>query len=143
MDPHTILTTYGGWGLLALSFVAATLVPLSSEAALFGALKMGMPPLEALVWASVGNCLGVAFNYALGRWGSTTVLRRPLESRGGRRALAWSERYGKWSLLLSWAPIVGDPLTIVAGVLRVNMLFFAVVALGTRVARYGLLVALV
>ncbi len=136
-----IIASYGGPGLLVVSFIAATLVPLSSEVALFAALRLGMPGGEALFWASAGNCLGVLVNYGLGRWGSETFLRKPLESRGGRRALRWSERYGRWSLLLSWLPFVGDPLTLAAGVMRVNLLFFVVTAFAARVARYAAIVA--
>ena len=106
-DLHAFITAYGGPGLLLVSFGAATLVPLSSEVALYGALRMGMPGPEALVWATVGNCLGVLANYGLGRWGSGTFLRRSMEGRGARKALAWSQRYGRWSLLFSWLPVVG------------------------------------
>ncbi|MBS1910936.1 MAG: DedA family protein [Bacteroidetes bacterium] len=140
-DIHGIITTYGGLGLLVISFIAATLVPLSSEVALYAALRAGLPPIEALFWASAGNCLGVSFNYWLGRKSGETVLGRAMASRGGRRAVAWTERYGKWSLLLSWLPVVGDPLTLVAGVMRVQLAFFIVTAFSVRIARYALLVA--
>jgi len=141
-DIQGFIAAYGGLGLLVVSFVAATIVPLSSEIAVYTALKLGMPPVEVLLFASLGNCLGVLFNYGLGRWGSGTVLKKTLASRAGRRAHAWSERYGKWTLLLSWVPVIGDPLTIIAGVMRVHLLFFVVVTFAVRVLRYGMIVAL-
>ena len=144
MDDITgFIAAYGGAGVLMVSFLAATIVPLSSEVAVYAALRLGMAPVEVLIFASVGNCLGVLFNYGLGRLGSGTALKRAMESRAGRRALAWNERYGKWSLLLSWLPVIGDPLTIVAGVMRVHLLFFLAVAFSTRILRYGLIVFLV
>lgn len=128
-----------GWaGLMAVSFIAATLLPLSSEAAVYGALRLGMPAWEVLLFASVGNCLGILLNYGLGRWGSEPFQRRMERSRSGRRAMEWSTRYGKWVLLLSWLPFIGDPLTIVAGVTRISVLFFICVAGGLRVLRYAI-----
>jgi membrane protein YqaA with SNARE-associated domain len=142
-DPNQIVAQYGPWGLLVVSFIAATIIPLSSEIAVYSALRLGMPGLEVLLFASIGNCLGVLFNYGLGRWGSDTVMRKSMESKAGRRAMAWTERYGKWSLLLSWLPVVGDPLTLVAGVMRVHLLFFIVTAFGVRVLRYAAIVMVV
>ena len=139
-DMQSFIASYGGPGLLVVSFIAATIFPLSSEVAVYAALRLGMPGGEVLLWASLGNCLGVLLNYGLGRWGSGTILKKTLESRGGRRAMAWTERYGKWSLLLSWLPIVGDPLTIIAGVMRINLLFFILTASAVRVLRYGAIV---
>lgn len=139
---HALIASYGGLGLLVVSFIAATIVPLSSEAALLGAIAFGMGPIEALVFASLGNCLGVLCNYWLGRVGSERFLQHALESRAGRRSRAWMERYGKWSLLLSWLPIVGDPLTILAGVFEINLAFFAATAFSSRIARYAALIVL-
>ncbi|MEO5929057.1 MAG: YqaA family protein [Candidatus Kapaibacterium sp.] len=141
-DLDGYIRSYGGMGLLVISFIAATIFPLSSELALAAALRLGMPPMESLLYASLGNSLGVIFNYGLGRWGSETVLKKTLASRAGRRAQGWTERYGKWTLLLSWLPIIGDPLTLLAGVARVNFLFFLIVSSGVRVARYGVIIAL-
>ncbi len=136
-DLQNLVVTHGGIGLMVVSFIAATIVPLSSEAAVYGALRLGMPPLEVLLFASAGNCLGVLLNYGLGRWGSDTVLRRTMASRTGRRAMQWSERHGKWALLLSWLPVVGDPLTIIGGILRIHLLFFIVTTFSVRVLRYA------
>jgi membrane protein YqaA with SNARE-associated domain len=139
-DPASLVATYGGPGLLVASFVAATIVPLSSEAAVYAAVALGFPKLEALVWASIGNCLGVTLNYWLGRFGRGAIDREARPDRRSARAMRWFERYGRWGLLLSWLPIVGDPLTLVAGVLRVNFLFFMAVAYSVRILRYWLLI---
>jgi membrane protein YqaA with SNARE-associated domain len=135
------LASYGGPGLLLVAFVAATLVPISSEAAVITVIALGMPSTDVLVWASVGNCLGVSANYALGWMGRTRVIEGRA-SRGSKleRFTRWLDRYGKWSLFLSWLPVVGDPMTIAAGLARVNLIFFIVVAFGVRVARYWLLI---
>ena len=137
-DLQSLVATHGGLGLLVVSFIAATILPFSSEAAVYGALRLGMPVGEVLLYASVGNCLGVLLNYALGRWGSEALLRKLQQSRTGRRSVAWSERHGKWALLLSWLPFLGDPLTIIAGIMRVPLLFFIVVVFSVRVLRYAL-----
>ena len=122
--------------------VKATLVPVSSEVAVVAALRMGMPGWEVFVSASVGNALGASLNYGLG-WLFADRVREKLEaSRGGRHALGWVERYGKWSLLGSWLPVVGDPLCLAAGLFRVPFTFFVTVGLGTRIARYWVLLYL-
>jgi len=141
-DLQHLIVAYGGIGLMVVSFVAATILPFSSEAAVYGALRLGMAPGEVLLFASVGNCLGVLFNYWIGRWGSESLLHRAMQGRAGRRAIDWSGRYGKWALLLSWLPFIGDPLTIIAGIMRVRIVFFIAVACGTRVLRYGALLFL-
>lgn len=140
MDPETMLATYGGPGLLVVAFIAATIVPFSSEAAVYAALAMGFPQVEALVWASIGNCLGITLNYWLGRVGRRTLSLEEKPEGKTARALRWFERYGKWGLLLSWLPFVGDPMTLVAGIIRVNFLFFVVVGFSTRILRYWIIV---
>jgi len=136
----TLIADYGLVGLAVVAFLAATLLPFSSEVAVVGALEAGLAPLSVLLAASVGNALGASFNYGLG-WCPSERLRAKLDdSRSGRRALDWAERYGKWSLLGSWLPIVGDPLCVVAGLIRVPLWFFALVGIGTRVARYVVLI---
>lgn len=132
------------WGLPGLglaAFLAATLVPLSSEVAVTAALGAGLPPPAVLGWASLGNCLGALADYGLGRLFSTRARARLAASRGGRRALAWADRHGAWALLGSWLPVVGDPLMVVAGLLRFPPVAVVALGLGTRVARYALLVA--
>lgn len=144
MENLQYLVVAHGWaGLLVVSFLTATIIPLSSEAAVYAALRLGMPAWEVLLFASIGNCLGIMFNYGLGRWGSDPLQRRMERSRTGRRAMAWSTQYGKWVLLLSWLPFIGDPLTIVAGVTRISVPFFICVAGVLRVFRYAVVLAVI
>ena len=141
MSPEFVewVQAYGTWGLCAAAFVGATLVPVSSEAAFVAAVAAGLAPTTALVWASIGNTAGCLVNYALGRGAREWVGDRLAASRSGRAALRWTERYGAPSLLLSWLPVVGDPLTLAAGVGRVPLAWFVPVVAGLRVARYAAL----
>lgn len=130
------LSSHSGISLLLVSLAAATIIPLSSEAALVGGIALGMEPWEALVWASVGNCLGVLLNYAVGWAFSDKAQRKLSESRSGRKALEWVDRYGMGCLLLSWTPFLGDPLTYAAGAFRIPILPFVLITFALRVARY-------
>lgn len=132
----------GPAGLFAAALLGATLVPVSSEVAFVAALLAGMPPALALAVATAGNTLGCAVNYAVGWRGREAVGARLEASRGGRAALRWTERWGAPALALSWLPVVGDPLTLAAGVGRVRpWVFFSVVPL-VRGVRYAALLPL-
>ncbi len=131
------------WGLPGLglaAFLAATILPFSSEVAVYGALAAGWPPWAVLAWASAGNCAGASSTYALGRLFAPRALRRLVASPTGRRALAAARRWGPWTLLGAWLPVVGDPLLLVAGLLRFPWPAVVVLGLGLRVARYAVLV---
>jgi membrane protein YqaA with SNARE-associated domain len=122
-------------GLFLAAFIAATLFPASSEAVLGGLVASGAyDPWLLIATASVGNILGASVNWALGRWAAETHLVR--DNRHLARASSWFRRYGPWSLLLSWLPVIGDPLTLAAGIARVRWpLFLLPVAVG-KVGRY-------
>jgi membrane protein YqaA with SNARE-associated domain len=130
------VASYGPAGLLVICFISATIVPLASEAAVFGALEMGMRPGEVLLYASIGNCAAVAFNYWLGRLGSEAAHRKALESEWATKALGYLEAHGLGALLLSWLPFIGDPLTIVGGIIRMNFFHFALITFTLRILRY-------
>ncbi len=138
----TSWTGSGYLGLMAFSFLAATIVPVSSEAALAGALALDLRPVLVLLFATVGNCAGVALNYWLGRKGEEKFLQKHLHKRSVARAYHLTQRWGKWSLLLSWVPVIGDPITILAGVWRVNLPLFVAVTFPLRFLRYALIVGL-
>jgi membrane protein YqaA with SNARE-associated domain len=140
VDLQSLVGSYGPAGLLVICFISATIIPLSSEAAVYGALQLGIPATEVLIYASVGNCAAVAFNYLLGRWGSEAAHRKALESKWAKRALDYLEKHGMWALLLSWLPFIGDPLTIVGGIIRMNFLRFAVITFSLRILRYIVLI---
>jgi membrane protein YqaA with SNARE-associated domain len=133
----TDLATYGG--LFVTALLAATILPLQSEAVLVGLLMGKSHPAWALLAvASVGNILGSAVNWGLGR-GIERFRERswfPLRGDALERSQAWYQRYGKWSLLLSWVPIIGDPLTVAAGIMREPLpVFIGIVALA-KIGRY-------
>lgn len=138
----TDLAVYAGLFLMALA--AATILPMQSEAALIGLLVSGAYPVWLLVTvASLGNVLGSAINWLLGRGIERYSDRRwfPVTPAALDRAQRWYRRYGKWSLLLSWVPIVGDPLTVVAGVAREPFPVFLALVAVAKVGRYAVLTA--
>ncbi|TIM79691.1 MAG: DedA family protein [Mesorhizobium sp.] len=132
-----ILAIYGG--LFAVAFAAATVLPAQSEAALAGLLAAGSySPTMLVLVASLGNVLGSVVNWGLGR-GIERFRDRPwfpLRPATLNRATNWYHRYGRWSLLLSWMPIVGDPLTVVAGALREPLWSFVAIVALAKVSRY-------
>lgn len=138
----TDLLAYGG--LFLASFLAATVLPMQSEAVLAGLLLAGGQPALALVAvASLGNVAGSAVNWLLGRgidrFGGARWF--PVKPEALARARGWYERYGRWSLLFAWVPILGDPLTVVAGVMREPFgRFLLLVAVG-KIGRYVVLAA--
>jgi membrane protein YqaA with SNARE-associated domain len=138
----TALAAYAGLFLAALA--AATILPLQSEAALVGLLVAGYSPIPLLVVASAGNILGSLVNWFLGRGIAHYRDRRwfPVKPEALERAEGWYRRYGKWSLLLSWAPVIGDPLTLIAGVLREPLPVFLLLVAIAKIARYLVLAAI-
>ena len=126
-------------GLFLSAFVAATILPAASEVVLWSIIADN----PALLWpaiavASAGNTAGAAVNWLLGRFLSRFTGRRwyPLTRAQQDRASAWFQRYGLWSLLFAWLPVLGDPLTVVAGLLRVRFpIFLLLVAIG-KTGRY-------
>ena len=141
-DLSSWVAAYGLWGVALAAFLAATLLPLSSEVAVVAALQFGLPPVDVLLRVSVGNCLGAMTNYWLGLLGTKPVMARVQRERWGRQAWAWAERYGGWSLATSWLPYIGDPIMLIGGVLHFHLGYVLLLGLGTRVARYVLLIGL-
>ena len=114
-------------------------MPFSSEAAFLVALHNDMPHYRALFFASTGNILAIIVNYILGYWLYDKTKTKLKQSKIGRKSLYAGYRYGYFAMLFSWLPIIGDPLTIVAGLLRLNFLAFIVLAGFLRIFRYYLL----
>ncbi len=134
------LSIYGG--LFLSAFLAATVLPVSSEAVLAGLLATRAgDPLALLLVATVGNTLGSVVNWLLGR-GIARFRERPWFPVSPQRYDAASRlfaRYGLWSLLFAWLPVVGDALTLVAGALRVRFLPFVVLVAIGKAARYAMI----
>ena len=135
------LAQYGLWGLALSAFLAATILPLSSELILSALLLAGTNPLAVLFIATLANVAGSILNYLIGRWGANTLLYQwlHLSEKQTQKAEAQFERYGKWCLLFAWVPIFGDPLTLIAGVLKVNFSVFVLLVSTGKFARYWLI----
>ncbi|MDJ0934853.1 MAG: YqaA family protein [Kiloniellales bacterium] len=128
---------YGG--LFLSAFLSATLLPGSSEALLTGLVVSGRgEPWLLLAAAVIGNVLGSLVNWICGRFLAAFRDRKwfPVSPRRYAQAAGWFERYGVWSLLFAWAPVVGDPLTVIAGAFRVGFLPFLLLVTIGKLVRY-------
>ena len=137
---HLDLAT-GYLALLALSFAAATLLPIGSEWLLATLLLQGGDPFFLVATATFGNLSGAITTWLVGRYGGDFLIRRCLriDLETQSRAEERYARYGIWSLLFSWVPLIGDPLCLIAGLFRVRLaLFIPLVGLG-KLGRYILL----
>ena len=125
--------------LFFISFLAATVLPFSSELTLAGLISTSnYDNLLLLVVASFGNVLGSVFNWSLGFYSRNLTTKKwfPFKETQIERSSKWFSKFGKWSLLFAWVPIVGDPLTFVAGLLRVRFLDFIILVAIGKVSRY-------
>jgi membrane protein YqaA with SNARE-associated domain len=135
--PMMDFAAYGS--LFLAAFVAATILPAQSELVLAGLLASGQySPVVLVAVASVGNILGSVANWLLGR--AIEHFRDqpwfPVTPDALKRAEGWYRRYGRWSLLASWMPVIGDPLTVVAGVLREPLWSFLLLVAIAKTGRY-------
>ncbi|WKW31228.1 DedA family protein [Pseudomonas viridiflava] len=134
------------FGLFMAAVGAATLLPMQSETVLAGMLLSQAYPAVVLLWvATLGNVLGSILNWLLGR--SIIRLRHkrwfPASEAQLEKAQRFYLKYGYWSLLLSWVPLIGDPLTLIAGVLREPLWRFVLIVTVAKGARYLVVAALV
>ncbi|KYP12810.1 MAG: hypothetical protein A0129_00255 [Limnobacter sp. CACIAM 66H1] len=124
--------------LFASAFLAATILPFYSEVVLFAMIRAGEPAGLLLAVAAVGNTLGSVVNWVLGRYLLHFQHKKWFYFKPEQieKMQTWFQRYGVWSLLLAWMPIGGDPLTLVAGIMRVKLwLFIVLVGIG-KTLRY-------
>jgi membrane protein YqaA with SNARE-associated domain len=131
-------------GLFVTCLAAGSIVPIPSEAAFVGLILTGDFAVWTLVAiATAGNVTGATINWLLGLGASRFEGRRwfPVSAVALDRARHWYHRYGRWSLLMSWVPIVGDPLTIAAGVMREPLWSFLLLTVTAKLARYLLVAA--
>ncbi|RST86597.1 DedA family protein [Aquibium carbonis] len=131
-------------GLFAVACIAATILPAQSEAALVALLVANLhSPMLLVVVARLGNVLGAVVNWVLGRGVERFHDRRwfPVGPAVLDCATGWYRRWGRWSLLLSWAPIGGDALTVAAGILREPLWSFIVLVAIAKAGRYLVLAA--
>jgi len=131
-------TELGYVGLFFASFLAATILPLSSEVVLGFLLLNHFNPVILVSVATFGNVLGALVNYAIGFWGSIFFIRKVLKISEDEfvKAKQRFQKYGVFSLLFAWVPVIGDPLTVVAGVLKINILIFFILVTAGKLIRY-------
>ena len=125
--------------LFAISFLAATILPFSSELSLATLIATSdYDNLLLLILASFGNVLGSVVNWALGSYSRNLTTKKwfPFKETQIERSSKWFKKFGKWSLLFAWVPVVGDPLTLVAGILRVKFIDFIILVAIGKVSRY-------
>ena len=128
--------------LFFLSFLAATLIPTSSELTLAALLSTNnYNSLGLLATASFGNILGSVFNWLLGFYLFRHISKKwfPFNEKQVVSASKWFNKFGVWSLLFAWLPIIGDPLTFIAGILRVRFLIFLILVSVGKFLRYLLI----
>lgn len=130
------MAVYGG--LFFIAFLAASIFPAQSEAVLAGLITGGYPIFLLLASATAGNVLGSVFNWFLGKEAVRFSDRKwfPVKQEKLEKARSWYCRYGRWSLLLSWVPVIGDPLTLAAGLMRERLLFFIPIVFIAKLGRY-------
>ena len=125
--------------LFFISFLAATILPFSSEVTLATLIaSSNYNNLLLLIFASLGNILGSVVNWVLGFYSRNLATKRwfPFKDKQIKKSSSWFNRFGKWSLLFAWFPIIGDPLTLAAGLLRVKFIEFLILVTIGKVSRY-------
>ena len=125
--------------LLTVSFMVATIIPFGSEMYFGTLLSLGKyNSFLLLVSASIGNVLGSVFNWVCGYYVNYFIKKPwfPISENKIQKGTKIFNKYGKWSLLLSWVPFIGDPITFVAGTLRYSLIPFVILVSIGKVGRY-------
>jgi len=127
--------------LFVISFLAATILPFSSELTLAGLMATSSYDNSLLlIVASFGNILGSIVNWILGFYSRNLAIKKwfPFKETQIERSSKWFNKFGRWSLLFAWVPIIGDPITLAAGLLRVKFIEFIILVTIGKVSRYFL-----
>jgi len=125
--------------LFIITFLAATILPFSSELTLAGLVATSSYDSSLLlIVASLGNVLGSVVNWILGFYSRNLSTKRwfPFKDEQIEKSSKWFNKFGRWSLLFAWVPIIGDPLTLAAGLLRIRFIEFLVLVTIGKVSRY-------
>ena len=132
------LTEFGYLGLFIVSFLAATILPIGSELLLVTLATHDHSLYVLLIVATLGNVLGSVVNYAIGFYGGDWLTHKVLKisPQQMHKAKQRYNKWGKWSLLLAWVPIIGDPLTVIAGALKINIWVFLLLVTVGKFGRY-------
>lgn len=130
--------------LFSTAFISATLFPLGSEALLIYDISQGHNIYLLLLFATLGNSLGSVVNYFLGLKGEEYLINKKLlNEKYIIKAKTYFDKYGAWSILLSWLPIIGDSITFVAGVLKYDLKNFLILVVVAKFSRYLFLVLVI
>ena len=130
--------------LFSTAFISATLFPLGSEALLIYDISQGNNIYLLLLFATLGNSLGSVVNYFLGLKGEEYLINKKLlNEKYIIKAKTYFDKYGAWSILFSWLPIIGDPITFVAGILKYDFRKFLILVIIAKFSRYLVIVLLI
>lgn len=127
-------------GLFFTALIASTLFPMGSEVLLISLVELGLNIYILWAVATLGNTLGSCINYALGYWASDYIQQKYHNTSSWLKAQSFYNRYGVWSLLLAWLPIIGDPITLIAGLAKSNIKVFVALVLIGKGARYAVVI---
>jgi membrane protein YqaA with SNARE-associated domain len=129
--------------LFLTALLSATLLPMGSEALLLYDFYEGHPWIWLLIIASFGNTLGSLINYLIGHKGVIYLTqKRWIKPHQIERSHRYFDRYGAYALLLSWVPLIGDPITFIAGTLRYSFWKFILLVAIAKTSRYGVILYL-
>ncbi len=135
---ESLVLDFGYPGLFLMGFLAATLLPLGSEAAVVFAVVSGFNPVFILVAATAGNFLGALANFGVGKWGRRFLFSKFIRLKPHQldRAEATLGKWGAPILFFAWVPVIGDPITVAAGMLNVNLFAFSFWVFTGKALRY-------
>lgn len=138
----TFLVSYGYMGMLIAAFLAASILPFSSEAVMVGLQAAGLDPVDLIAYGTIGNVLGSMFNYTIGRLGKMEWIEKYLHVKKEDldKAHKFMAGKGAWMGLLSVIPVIGDVITVALGLMRANVVIVVISVTISKLARYMLLV---
>ena len=138
----TFLVSYGYMGMLIAAFLAASILPFSSEAVMVGLQAAGLDPVALIAYGTIGNVLGSMFNYTIGRLGKMEWIEKYLHVKKEDldKAHKFMAGKGAWMGLLSVIPVIGDVITVALGLMRANVVIVVISVTISKLARYILLV---
>ena len=126
-------------GLFLSAFLAATLIPAQSELGLgYLVINTDYSIVLLVTVASIGNTAGATINWFIGRGVARSIVnsKKMKPSTHYRTIINWYKKYGQWTLLLSWAPFIGDPITVIAGIFKVPLKIFLLIVALAKISRY-------
>jgi membrane protein YqaA with SNARE-associated domain len=142
---ESILLPYGYPGLFIASFLASTILPLGSEAFVLLLITKNFNIYYVILVASIGNFLGACTSYYIGFAGRLHVIEKYFGVSRSQltHAEKWFTKYGSWSLLFTWLPIVGDALPVMAGIMELKFVMFSILVFIGKFLRYAALAYIV